>query len=182
MKDNGAGESLRTLNVTKDAFSNQRVWKGVPVEEPGNEMEALPGENEYNRRKRVYALDPKKYTRTGQLRLTPEQRAARVREGWSPESRKKLSRSMKKAHKRIPLLWKNRAARIAGEEAPAPPIARVKLQQAETAAPSRPRHRMIGILIDQIRAELHQQIREGGELTPFHTNVLALTDYLRKPE
>lgn len=42
------------------------------------------------------------------------------------------------------------------------------------------RDRMMGMLIDNIREELKEHVRRGGDITPFHTNVLALTDYLRK--
>lgn len=42
------------------------------------------------------------------------------------------------------------------------------------------RDRMLGMLIDNIREELKEHVRNGGDITPFHTNVLALTDYLRK--
>lgn len=170
MKDNGAGESLRALNVTKDAFSNQRIWKGVEIDPP-------PEESARDRARRLFESDPVKYTQTGTLRKTPEERAAQIKAGWTKESRKKLSKSMKKAHKRIPTQWKNRAARLAAE-------ADGTIEEEPQRAQARPqrRNRMIGILIDQIRAELHQQIRQGAELTPFHTNVLALTDYLRKEE
>lgn len=42
------------------------------------------------------------------------------------------------------------------------------------------RDRIMGMLIDNIREELKEHVRQGGDITPFHTNVLALTDYLRK--
>ena len=52
--------------------------------------------------------------------------------------------------------------------------------QVGTPRPSKRLTGVLGILVDNIRTELLEHIRAGHDLTPFHTNVLALTDFLRK--
>lgn len=150
--------------AVKDQFSNQRMWKGTPVE-PEPEV-------------RVKKIKGKKLTRA--------ERSAMAKRAWTPEARARLSATRKALF----------AARAAAGEAPPlniskaawkKKVAAAKAVQAglqyETPAPKPERKpRMLGVLIQQIRDELHEQIRAGEELTPFHTNVLALTDYLRKME
>lgn len=150
--------------VAKDQFSNQRIWKGTPIEpEPEVRVKKMKGR-----------------------KLTKAERSARAKRSWTPEARARLSATRK-------ALFAARAA--AGEEPPLKigaaawkkRVAAAKAVQEglqyETPPPKAERKsRMLGILIQQIRDELHEQIRAGYELTPFHTNVLALTDYLRKME
>lgn len=157
--------------AVKDQFSNQRMWKGTPIE-PEPEV-------------RVKKMKRKKFSTA--------ERSAMAKRAWTPEARARLSATRKALF----------AARAAAGEAPPlniskaawkKKVAAAKAVQAglqyETPAPKPERKprllacrpRMLGVLIQQIRDELHEQIRAGEELTPFHTNVLALTDYLRKME
>lgn len=84
-------------------------------------------------------------------------------------------------HLSTPLLRKDGKAYMRG------PYNKQRLKELEplievSKAVQRParRDRMLGMLIDNIREELKEHVRNGGDITPFHTNVLALTDYLRK--
>lgn len=125
------------------------------------------------------------------------------RPAWTEESRKRLSEAMKRAHAAKPD-WKREARLRRGGWLPpkeATPLGLTEAGEdraAQLDSPllrkdgkpyvrgpykNRPRNLGIkGVLIDAIRRELHEHVRAGNELTPFHTNVLALTDYLRNEE